>query len=528
MTGAAPAPASVSDLVVANILDEFSFECFAPDCTLLDIHPENFVDKLAEKRPHFLLVESAWHGRDGRWRYKVGQYSESPRDGPLGRLVDYCRSNGIPTVFWNKEDPVHFERFKDSASLFDYVFTTDHNMVDRYVESLGLANDRVTALPFAAQPKAHNPIEAAAKRREEACFAGSYYANRHDARRQQLDWMLEGAIRNGLVIYDRNHGSNDLFHSFPLRFRPFIRGNIPYPRLSQVYKEYKCFLNVNSVIDSPTMFSRRVFELLASGTIVVSSESVGVRNYFSGIVQFARDASHVQKILEKINSDDSYRREVSRAGVHRVMSEHTYAHRLATIAQTVGYPVESPKLPAYSALAFVQSDNGCRDALTAITEQTAKPARIIVCVPEDGLSDASAITKALQRFKEDTQIEAVLVTDRFHCLEVAEVADTDWLAVFRSRVRYPRTYVEDLLLTTRYVSADVIGAPSKPDRGEAIENHYSAQIDPQCCLVSRSILRTRGWDRSPKTAVSQLKAWASEGVGCYAAYTPESSARPPR
>ena len=42
------------------------------------------------------------------------------------------------------------------------------------------------------------------------------------------------------------------------------------------YRAYKIFLNVNSVHESPTMFSRRVFELLSSYTNVLSTPSVGI------------------------------------------------------------------------------------------------------------------------------------------------------------------------------------------------------------------------------------------------------------
>ncbi|BDZ42873.1 hypothetical protein GCM10025865_21720 [Paraoerskovia sediminicola] len=43
----------------------------------------------------------------------------------LRGITRWCRENDVPTVFWNKEDPVHFDLFVATAALFDVVFTTD-------------------------------------------------------------------------------------------------------------------------------------------------------------------------------------------------------------------------------------------------------------------------------------------------------------------------------------------------------------------------------------------------------------------
>ena len=42
------------------------------------------------------------------------------------------------------------------------------------------------------------------------------------------------------------------------------------------YKGYKVFLNVNSVVDSPSMCARRIFEINAAGTPVVTTPSAAV------------------------------------------------------------------------------------------------------------------------------------------------------------------------------------------------------------------------------------------------------------
>ena len=73
----------------------------------------------------FLFVESSWQGFNDCWKYKIASYPDHPKrnNKDLIRVVNYAKDRGIPTVFWNKEDGVHFDRFIDSARHFDHIFT---------------------------------------------------------------------------------------------------------------------------------------------------------------------------------------------------------------------------------------------------------------------------------------------------------------------------------------------------------------------------------------------------------------------
>ena len=160
MSLAAPERPKLKDVGVAAILDEMSTDCFAPECELVTPTPNNWLEMLEAQQPHLLLVESAWQGNQGAWQYKVGAYSYPGSVGlpDLTALIEWCRARSIPTVFWNKEDPIHFEKFKEAASLFDVVLTTDSNVVERYRALPGGNSDRVVdVLPFAAQLALHNP-----------------------------------------------------------------------------------------------------------------------------------------------------------------------------------------------------------------------------------------------------------------------------------------------------------------------------------------------------------------------------------
>jgi len=345
MSLASPPITSVGDLRVASVLDEMSQQSFAPECHLVTFGPHNWLEVLERERPNLLLVESAWRGNSGSWEYKVGSYAYPKSVGlpDLTAVVEWCRREGIPTVFWNKEDPVHFEKFKEAAALFDVVFTTDANMADRYRDLPGVTDRVVGVLPFAAQPFIHNPVGTMTGRDPTPVFAGAYYLNRHQSRRGQLDMLLDAAMPFDLVIFDRMGGAVSDSFGFPERFHSNIVGRLPYDEMVRAYRSHRLFLNVNSVSDSPTMFSRRVFELLASGTPVVSTSSTGIGEMFGGVVEIVETQADAREAIARLIDDDEWWLDRSVRGIESVFQTNTYADRLSTIAEAVGLSVESPR-----------------------------------------------------------------------------------------------------------------------------------------------------------------------------------------
>ena len=117
--------------VVAAILDTFTEYCLRYEADLVLLTPKQWKRQLERAQPTFLLVESAWSGNNGEWRYLLTNYKS--RDvNPLRDLVKHCREHGLTTVFWNKEDPPNFEVFIDAAKEFDFVFTTDADCIPKY------------------------------------------------------------------------------------------------------------------------------------------------------------------------------------------------------------------------------------------------------------------------------------------------------------------------------------------------------------------------------------------------------------
>jgi hypothetical protein len=461
-------------------------------------------------------VESAWAGNGGAWKHNIASYERRDLAGlpALRALVEDCRARDIPTVFWNKEDPFHFDRFSEAASLFDQVFTTDADSAERYYSEVGAQS--VDVLPFAAQARIHNPAPAVADRSRSPCFAGAWYRDRHQERQRSLEVLLDAARPFGLVIYDRTLGSGDPAFGFPQRFQPHVVGRLSYERVIDAYKSHHLFLNANSVVASPTMCSRRVFELLACDTAVLSTPSNAVAALFGGLVAIADEPDSATASLQQLLEDDDHRTRVTRAARREVFARHTYRHRLAVLARAVGHTVEPG--PRLAAVALVDSQEGAARLATALAAQRTAPSEVVVGVIPGvefevvGLLD---FVQVVQQNGDDREQRL---------LALARVVTTPWIAILDPAADYSEDHLSDLATAAIFVDADVIGAlPNGP--GQTIEHQFVRGVHPFSALASRDLLLERGWPVDVSNAWDRFADWARDGTRFYAGDS--DSFRPP-
>ncbi|WP_343313828.1 FkbM family methyltransferase [Brucella sp. BE17] len=329
-----------SEIKVATILDEFSFGSFACEFNAVPVDPDNWRERFEAEKPDIFFCESAWSGPDSKQRSWKGQiyasvnFKKENREALLS-IIEYCKSKGIPTVFWNKEDPTHFDDkvhdFIKSAQLFDFVFTSAAECVERYKQEYGCKS--VFALPFATQPRLFNPIEPEDGRTKDIVFAGSWYAI-HKERSKLMEQVLGRFLDDGyaLKIFDRHYGTDDPNHIFPDRFRPYLLPPVSHKELDEVYKSSIFGLNFNTVTDSETMFARRIFELMSSNTLVLSNYSIGVDHMLRDDVVFVdRDPSRLKSL--SVQEVDAIR---ARA-LQNVLERHTYEKRWEFILDSIGF-----------------------------------------------------------------------------------------------------------------------------------------------------------------------------------------------
>jgi len=362
---------SINKIEIAGIFDDFTLRCFEPEFNINLLSNNDFKNELDLPDLSALFIESSWKGNNLQWRGEVGKYIYNDNNEKIKEVVKKANSKSIPTIFWNKEDPVHYDHFIATANLFDFIFTSDANSVSNYKKE---GNTNVFALPFGAQPILHNPV-VIRERKQKVCFAGTYWREKYFERQRQLGFLLKPSIKFGLEIYDRNfvNGSSPDHYAFPEIYNENLQGGVPYTEMINLYKEYKVFLNVNSVNESPTMFSRRVFEILASGTPIISPPNQGILNLLGDdIVLFSSSEKETEEHLNRLFTDEIYWKKLSLKGIRKVHSEHTYSHRANFILDKVGIENKQKNKSNFNLIVQINSEEELKNLIENLRRQECK------------------------------------------------------------------------------------------------------------------------------------------------------------
>lgn len=317
-----------------TLLDPISELCWKDAFVGFPISRSDFEKQINTSSSQFAFFESAWRANNSRWLYAfTSPELKHANAQALLKAIEILKSRNIPIIFWNKEDPMHYEMFKPIAKYADYVFTTDALVVDKYRKDFG--HQHAYALPFAAPVKKTNPIGRFSLKAETVCFAGTYYAKNHENRKKQMDMLLPALLENHGCIYDRASKEQKEDYAYPIQYRDIIRPAVDFDEMVHLYKKFQVFLNVNTITQSPTMMSRRVYELLASGTPVISTPSKAITEQFPGIVLTVNSEEEAKLATQKLLSDSYFWHKQSMLGIREVMHRHTYEQRWTQVESVV-------------------------------------------------------------------------------------------------------------------------------------------------------------------------------------------------
>lgn len=517
-------PVERPDLRVAVILDPFSEMAFRYEWDQALITPTGWQAELEARRPELLFVESAWQGNRGAWRLAMS--TERGPSEELRALVAWCREQGIPTVFWNKEDPPNYDRFIETAKLFDQVFTVDADKIPTYVADLG--HDRVGLLPFGAQPRIHNPVQRGPGRVREVAFAGTYFADKHPERREQMDVLLGAALDHDLEIWSRQQG-DDPRYRFPARFARRIVGSLPYEQMLSAYTAYKVFLNVNSVTGSPTMGARRLFELSAAQTAILSGPAASIEPFFGDTITVATEDEAARRDLKVLLEQDAYRDRLALRAHRRVFDEHLYRHRVDTVLATTGVAAREPDRSISAVVATMRPHELERVAANLARQRHADRELVLVThgfEAPDGL---------LERWREQHGLDAVTLVPADAgftlgaCMNLGVAAASGrYVTKMDDDNYYGPGYLTDLVRAFDYTDAAVVGkwahyvhlaaTDATVLRFGHAEHRYTKHVQGGTIMTSRQTLARVPFRDVPRAVdTTFLDAVRAEGGTVYSA-----------
>lgn len=534
-----PQPKPTSNLVIATLLDRFSEDCWKYEANIIPLDKSSWQQQFEDNKPAFFFAESIWQGNDGKWVGSMTKYAEK-KSNPLRDIINYCKAQKIPTVFWNKEDPPNFDVFIDVAKEFDYIFTTDENCVKAYQEICG--HNRVYSLPFAAQPYIHNPA-GKPKELKEICFAGSWFANKHPERRELLPTLLDPALHRGLHIFDRMLNQNREDYRFPEKYQQAIVGTLDLEQVLMAYRSYKVFLNVNTVTNSPTMFSRRVFELLACGTPVISTQSVGVQKMLGDFVKITHNYAETNEHIDVLLNDEEVRQKLAHTGYRYVHENHTYKHRLEYILGKLQIKDKSLLTqPLVSVVAATNRPEYLENCLENYTRQkyTHKELLLVLNNNSYNLEEVRQKVSSLPNVKVFQVDEEKTLGE---CLNLGvDNSIGDYIAKFDDDDLYGSHFLGDMILPFSYTNAAIVGKQTYYGYLESQnklvvrflgrEHLYTKLVSGGTMVIKRQVFDRVRFPYKPfgtdtaflkSCAESELKIWSSDKYNFIQVRKPDTS-----
>lgn len=420
----------LSELHVGVISDEVTWVGLEDSFGIEFIGRATWRKQLETTHFDFLIVESACDGKPGEWNRGIGYYSET-ESAELRCLLLFAREKGISTIFWNTDDPVRFERFAPNAALFDHVFTTDANMIPEYYKREGNLNRTISEIPFFAQSQVLNPLSkdwggVPSIAFAESCIAGSYPKNA-----REIGKFLGVAVKYLADIYSSQADEPKTPKKLFGKYESLLHSALRYTDTIKSYRTHWVHILTDSVLNSPTMYSRRAVEIPASGGMVMSALGRGISGILGRNIANSNSADDYAAWLEASTSDQKKRITEIWGQMRTVYRAHTGETAFAIMARTTGMPVDG-----LQPLPYVASVPSGDDAIVAsVLSQSIRPLVVL----------SERIDAKLQSLANSAGIPILTHLDDYP-------HDVDFQVFFHEAK--PRTFAEDVLLAHRITDAD--------------------------------------------------------------------------
>ncbi|MFJ2617909.1 glycosyltransferase [Glutamicibacter sp. NPDC087344] len=322
---------------IGIIADEFLYKSFANTAKFVPLTPQNYTAHVGKL--DLVLVTSSWRGLAGEW---VGASQRKSRIRKLieTELIPAFQNSGTPVAFYSKEDPPNYAVYLSTAQLCDYVFTSAAEMVPRYAIDCPNAK-AIEVLPFSVDHQHHNPVGSRQHRIDDVVFAGSWHNHKYPERREAAYQLFDGVIASGrrLRIIDRNWDLGLEKYQYQQHYLPYVEPAVAHDELLRIHRTSDIAINLNSVVNSASMYANRVVELQAMGCTVLSNYNAGVNDRFPNVFM-PESAFDTADIVASLDAEHLYRNQMT--GLRNVYTSHVNFDRMHTLLSTCGVATSGP------------------------------------------------------------------------------------------------------------------------------------------------------------------------------------------
>ncbi len=186
-------------------------------------------------------------------------------------------------------------------------------------------------LPHAIDPRVAPPVRAFAERDPRMVFV----ANPTPLRR-----AVVSAIAAPIAVFGPGwRGSDGGAHDI----HP---GRVAARRVPAIYGGHRTALNIRNELNVLAGLNQRNFEPCLAGAALLTDDQPDLQTCFEpgSEVLVWRDADELNALYRKVLGEGDFAARVAAAGRGRVLAQHTFAHRLGTLAEAFRLPL--PKPPA--------------------------------------------------------------------------------------------------------------------------------------------------------------------------------------
>ena len=204
------------------------------------------------------------------------------------------------------------------------------------------------------------------------------------------------------------------------------------------------------------MFSRRVFELSACGTPVVSGHSRALGNVFGDLVALSSGPEQTTEALVELMKSADLRDRIGHLAMRKVFESHLYGHRAESVLRAAGVTAPSRER-SISVVLPTNRPEQVDHAIEQVARQIHRPLQLVLVlhgVPTDGVAERAR----------KAGLENVVVVTADPSLTLGsvlnlgiEAADGAYLAKMDDDNVYGAHYLSDLASAFDYTTAGLVG-----------------------------------------------------------------------
>ena len=230
----------------------------------------------------------------------------------------------INIFFFHQFYEFEMHNMAEYPKMFDYVMTP----------ALQVCKDTpgIIYFPLAVDPDLYKPMTPSSKFACDVTFVGNRRMRDIDLYRK----YISPAMEYNLAIY-----GNGWNHPDYKEFTPYWKGILDYDDAPLLYSSAKVSLCVHSRMYTEKfhLVTSRIFHALSCNQLIISDYMDEIKRMLpegKGIL-FSDGDNHLAGLLKKYINSDEERNEIAQKGREFVLENHTWDHRIAYLAEKVGF-----------------------------------------------------------------------------------------------------------------------------------------------------------------------------------------------